>query len=183
MVNPASPNPDSFAPSPLPEGPEWKISDMPVPYEEAVRFMEARAAAIAEGKAEELVWLLEHPPLYTAGTSADPADLLTPERYLPMMPPYIPFHGEVIFFTGLCEIAGAIGLLTPRLKELAAMMLALYAVAVFPANVHNAMNGLSVAGLPEANLYYWARLFFQPLIIWWALYAGGLIGKRAPQAA
>lgn len=109
--------------------------------------------------------------------------LLTPERYLPMMPPYIPFHGEVIFFTGLCEIAGAIGLLTPRLKELAAMMLALYAVAVFPANVHNAMNGLSVAGLPDANLYYWARLFFQPLIIWWALYAGGLIGKRAPQAA
>lgn len=109
--------------------------------------------------------------------------LLTPERYMPMMPPYIPFHGEVIFFTGLCEIAGAIGLLTPRLKELAAMMLALYAVAVFPANVHNAMNGLSVAGLPDANLYYWARLFFQPLIIWWALYAGGLIGKRAPQAA
>ncbi|WP_420558975.1 lipoyl(octanoyl) transferase LipB [Tepidicaulis sp.] len=81
MVNPASPNPDSFAPSPLLEGPEWKISDAPVPYEEAVRFMEARAAAIAEGEAGELVWLLEHPPLYTAGTSADPADLLTPERF------------------------------------------------------------------------------------------------------
>ena len=81
MVNPASPNPDSFAPSPLPEGPEWKISDTPVPYEEAVRFMEARAAAIAEGKAEELVWLLEHPPLYTAGTSAKVQDLLTPARF------------------------------------------------------------------------------------------------------
>ena len=56
--------------------PDWKISDTPVPYPEAVAAMEARAAAIAEGKAGELVWLLEHPPIYTAGTSAKDADLL-----------------------------------------------------------------------------------------------------------
>ena len=56
--------------------PDWKISDTPVPYPEAVEFMEARAAAIAEGTAAELVWLLEHPPIYTAGTSAKDADLL-----------------------------------------------------------------------------------------------------------
>jgi lipoyl(octanoyl) transferase len=55
---------------------DWKISDAPVPYQQAVDFMEARAAAIAEGKADELVWLLEHPPIYTAGTSAKDADLL-----------------------------------------------------------------------------------------------------------
>jgi len=61
--------------------PEWKITDAPVPYEEALTFMEARAEAIAAGKAPELVWLLEHPPLYTAGTSSDPADLLTPDRF------------------------------------------------------------------------------------------------------
>lgn len=60
---------------------EWRISDAPVPYEAAVAEMEARAAAIAEGEAPELVWLLEHPPLYTAGTSADEKDLLAPDRF------------------------------------------------------------------------------------------------------
>ena len=56
--------------------PEWKISDRPVPYPEALAAMEARAAAIADGTAGEQVWLLEHPPIYTAGTSANDADLL-----------------------------------------------------------------------------------------------------------
>ena len=55
--------------------PEWRIAPGLTPYEEAVRFMEARAEAIARGKARELVWLLEHPPLYTAGTSAKDSDL------------------------------------------------------------------------------------------------------------
>jgi lipoyl(octanoyl) transferase len=59
----------------------WAISQRPVPYPEAVAFMEARAAAIAGGEAEELVWLLEHPPLYTAGVSSKPEELLTPERF------------------------------------------------------------------------------------------------------
>src|SRR5579871_7033220 len=57
-------------------GVEWRISDQPVDYLEAVAAMEARAAAIAAGKARELVWLLEHPPLYTSGTSGRPGDLL-----------------------------------------------------------------------------------------------------------
>jgi len=60
---------------------EWQISDEPVPYEKAVAAMEARVEAIARGEAPELVWLLEHPPLYTAGTSADAKDLLTPDRF------------------------------------------------------------------------------------------------------
>jgi lipoyl(octanoyl) transferase len=55
---------------------EWLISDAPVPYPEAVAIMDARAAAIAAGEAPELVWLLEHPPLYTSGTSGKPADML-----------------------------------------------------------------------------------------------------------
>jgi lipoyl(octanoyl) transferase len=59
---------------------EWRHADRPVPYDEAVAAMEARAAAIREAGAAELVWLLEHPPLYTAGTSARPADLLDPGR-------------------------------------------------------------------------------------------------------
>jgi lipoyl(octanoyl) transferase len=70
--------------APFPAAPfpiEWRISDEPVPYPDAVAEMEARAAAIREGTAPELVWLLEHPPLYTAGTSARPEDLLEPERF------------------------------------------------------------------------------------------------------
>lgn len=55
---------------------EWKISDRPVSYPEALAQMEARAAAIAEGAAGEQIWLLEHPAIYTAGTSAKDADLI-----------------------------------------------------------------------------------------------------------
>ena len=55
---------------------EWRISDAPIPYLEAVAEMESRAAAIAAGEASELVWLLEHPPLYTSGTSGKAGDLL-----------------------------------------------------------------------------------------------------------
>jgi lipoyl(octanoyl) transferase len=57
---------------------EWKTSDGLVPYAEALAFMEDRAAAIRAGSAPECVWLLEHPPLFTAGTSADPAELSNP---------------------------------------------------------------------------------------------------------
>jgi lipoyl(octanoyl) transferase len=55
---------------------EWRISNAPVPYPDALAFMEDRVCAIAEGRARECVWLLEHPALYTAGTSAKAADLL-----------------------------------------------------------------------------------------------------------
>jgi lipoyl(octanoyl) transferase len=57
---------------------EWRISEAPVPYEEALAFMNERAAAIRDGTASECIWLLEHPPLFTAGTSADPAELFNP---------------------------------------------------------------------------------------------------------
>ena len=60
---------------------DWIVSDSLVPYAEALSFMENRAAEIAAGTANECVWLLEHPPTYTAGTSAKTEDLLTPERF------------------------------------------------------------------------------------------------------
>lgn len=59
----------------------WRITEGLVPYEEAVAEMERQVAAIADGTADELVWLVEHPPLYTAGTSADSADLIQPDRF------------------------------------------------------------------------------------------------------
>lgn len=60
---------------------EWTIADGLVPYPEALEMMRARAAAVADGTAAEQVWLLEHPPLYTAGTSASPDDLIEPNRF------------------------------------------------------------------------------------------------------
>jgi lipoyl(octanoyl) transferase len=60
---------------------EWITTDGLTDYAQAVAFMEARAAAIAAGEADECIWLLEHPPLYTAGTSANAADLTDPDRF------------------------------------------------------------------------------------------------------
>ncbi|NUT00832.1 MAG: lipoyl(octanoyl) transferase LipB [Sphingomonas sp.] len=60
---------------------EWRVSDGLVDYAEALTFMETRAAAIRAGEAAECVWLLEHPPLFTAGTSADPAELFNPSGF------------------------------------------------------------------------------------------------------
>src|ERR1700754_9540 len=57
---------------------EWRVEPRPVDYAEALEIMQARAGAVTRHEARELVWLLEHPPVYTAGTSADPAELLDP---------------------------------------------------------------------------------------------------------
>ena len=67
----------STTPPPL----DWQISDRLVPYPEAITAMQARVAAIRAGTAAECVWLVEHPPLFTAGTSADAADLLNPQGF------------------------------------------------------------------------------------------------------
>lgn len=60
---------------------EWIVADKPVPYEAALEAMEAHVAAVHGGTAGERIWLLEHPPLYTAGTSAKAGDLLSPDRF------------------------------------------------------------------------------------------------------
>ncbi len=62
-------------------GPDWTVADRPVAYDDAIAAMQARVGAIRAGTAPEQVWLLEHPPLYTAGTSAKPADLADPDRF------------------------------------------------------------------------------------------------------
>ncbi len=73
--------PAAFLPSPGSPPVAWRVSEARVGYDEAVAWMEARAAAIAAGRDAECVWLLEHPPLYTAGTSARPEDLVGPGRF------------------------------------------------------------------------------------------------------
>ncbi len=79
VLNPPTKAPAFGRGDALPAG--WAVSHDPVAYPEAVAAMEKRALAIAEGRAGEIVWLLEHPPLYTAGVSAKPGDLLAPDRF------------------------------------------------------------------------------------------------------
>jgi lipoyl(octanoyl) transferase len=76
--------------------PDWLITPGYTDYDDAVSFMEARAEAIARGEAGELVWLVEHPPLYTAGTSAKPADLVEPDRF----PVYVTKRGGQYTYHG-----------------------------------------------------------------------------------
>ncbi|ESQ80689.1 lipoyl(octanoyl) transferase LipB [Asticcacaulis sp. YBE204] len=73
--------PDFFLRDPERGLPEWRVEAAPVAYPDAVAFMEQRVEAIQKGEAPELIWLLEHPPLYTAGVSAKREDLLTPDRF------------------------------------------------------------------------------------------------------
>jgi len=109
--------------------------------------------------------------------------LVTSERYLPMLPSILPYPDRIVFLTGLCELAGAVGLLVPWTRRLAGIMLGIYFVCVFPANIKNSLEGLSVEGLPSASWYYWVRLLFQPLAVWWALYASEILRSRQPSAA
>ena len=67
--------------SPILTAPEWRVEPGLIGYDQAVATMEARVAGIHAGTATELLWLVEHPPLYTAGTSATPADLLRPDDF------------------------------------------------------------------------------------------------------
>ena len=98
-----------------------------------------------------------------------------PAPFLKITPDWVPFPEQVILLTGLCEIAGAIGLFVPRLRRLSGIMLALYSVCVFPANIHHALAHVAVGGSTLGWGYHGPRLAVQPVIVWWCLFAGGAI--------
>lgn len=101
--------------------------------------------------------------------------LKSPEGFLPIMPDWVPWPREVVLATGLAEIAGAIGLMIPRLRRAAAWGLAAYAVCVFPANIKHAAEAIALGGQVLGWGYHGPRLLAQPVIVWWALWAGGII--------
>jgi uncharacterized membrane protein len=102
--------------------------------------------------------------------------IASPAPFLTITPAWVPQAQSVILLTGLCEIAGAIGLLVPPLRRNAAIALALYAVCVFPANIKHAIDSLGAASVsPLQWLYHIPRLFLQPAIVWATLFAGGLL--------
>jgi uncharacterized membrane protein len=94
-----------------------------------------------------------------------------PAPFLSITPTWVPWPTTVIFITGLCEIAGAIGLFIPPLRKTAGIGLALYAVAVFPANINHAIMDLSLAHPVLGPWYHVPRLAFQPVLVWAALMA------------
>ena len=97
--------------------------------------------------------------------------ILKPAPFLSITPSWVPWPSTIIFLTGLCEIAGAIGLCVPRFRKAAGFALALYAVAVFPANINHALMDLSLAHPVLGLWYHIPRLAFQPVLVWAALYA------------
>lgn len=101
--------------------------------------------------------------------------LAAPGGFIAITPAWVPFAREVIAVTGVCEIAGAMALLVPRLRKAAGIMLALYALCVFPANIRHAVDGVAIGGVVLGPWYHVPRLLFQPVIIWWALWAGTVI--------
>ena len=101
--------------------------------------------------------------------------LASPQAFLPIVPDWVPYPTLVILITGVCEIAGVIGLMTPRLRWWAGVMLALYAVCVFPANIKHAFEGINVPALPSSWWYHGPRLLAQPVLVWWALYCAAVI--------
>jgi uncharacterized membrane protein len=101
--------------------------------------------------------------------------LRAPEAFLPIVPDWVPEPRAVVLATGVCEIAGAFGLWTQRFRKLAGVMLALYAVAVFPANLKHAFYDVQLPGLPATWAYHAPRLALQPVLVWWALFCSGVI--------
>jgi len=103
--------------------------------------------------------------------------LTSPEPFMAIVPSAVPWPREVILLTGLCEIAGSIALVAPilRVRQVAGLALAAYAICVFPANLKHAFEGIAVAGLPTSWWYHGPRLALQPVLVWWALYAGSVI--------
>lgn len=101
--------------------------------------------------------------------------ILHADSFLPIMPAFVPSPKAVVIATGVCEIAGGVGLLVPRVRWLAGVMLALYAVCVFPANIKHAFEHVDIPSLPHSWWYHGPRLAFQPVFVWWALYCAGVI--------
>jgi uncharacterized membrane protein len=102
------------------------------------------------------------------------AHLRAPEQFLAITPAWVPEPYFVIISTGICEIAGAIALMTTRLRYPAGVMLALYAVCVYPANIKHAWENVAIGGQQASWWYHGPRLAFQPIFVWWALYVGGV---------
>jgi uncharacterized membrane protein len=103
------------------------------------------------------------------------AHLVVPDKLLAITPSWVPFAPQVVFVTGLCELAGAVALVTPRWRRWAGFALAAYAICVWPANFKHAIDGVALPFIASSWLYHGPRLAFQPVLVWWALFSAEII--------
>ncbi len=101
--------------------------------------------------------------------------LASPDSFLPIMPGWVPAPRDVVLATGVCELVGSAALLTPRLRCAAGWAFAAYAVCVYPANVKHAIDNVNLPSIPSSWWYHAPRLAFQPVFVWWALWAAGVV--------
>ena len=118
----------------------------------------------------------------TAFFAAGVLHVSAPRPFVAITPEWVPHPETVILVTGLCEIAGSIGLLIPRTRRLSGAMLALYALCVWPANMKHAWLH-AMYGTPPGWFYHAPRLALQPVIIWACLFAGGAVDWPFRRAA
>jgi uncharacterized membrane protein len=103
------------------------------------------------------------------------AHLTLTDKFLLIVPDWVPAPHAVVLVTGVCEIAGSMALLGTRRRRLAGLMLALYAICVLPANIKHAIDGIHLPPVPDSWWYHGPRLALQPVLVWWALFCAGLI--------
>ena len=96
---------------------------------------------------------------------------LRPEAFVRIVPPMLPWPRALVYVSGLCELAGAVGLLIPRVRQAAAYGLVALLIAVFPANIYMAVAHVSFGGWLDQPLYHWIRLPFQAVLIAWVLWS------------
>jgi uncharacterized membrane protein len=101
--------------------------------------------------------------------------LAIPDKFMLIVPDWVPFPRETVLLTGFCELAGGVALLFRPTVRLAGIMLALYAVCVYPANIKHAVDSIHVPGLPDGWWYHAPRLALQPVLVWWALFCAGVV--------
>lgn len=101
--------------------------------------------------------------------------LARPAPFLAITPSWVPRPELVVAATGVAELLGAIGLMIPATRKAAGWGLALYALCVWPANVHHALANIAIGGETLSWWYHGPRLALQPVIIWWALWASGAV--------
>ncbi|NQW61975.1 MAG: DoxX family protein [Deltaproteobacteria bacterium] len=106
-----------------------------------------------------------------------------PASFVAIMPPYVPevLHLPAVYLSGVAEVAGGLGLLVPQLRRAAGWGLLLLLVAVFPANIHMAMNGVGLPGMPVNQTLLWARLplqFVMAALVWWVAELGTARGTK-----
>jgi uncharacterized membrane protein len=102
------------------------------------------------------------------------AHLYAAPSFEKIVPGWVPLPRETVFITGIIELAGAVALLIPRTRWWAGVMLAIYVIAVWPANFKHAFEHIVLPPIPDSWWYHAPRLALQPVIAWWALFCAGV---------